>query len=376
MDRPAGTVRSSVRRLPVGAAAILGGLLPALLGGCGEPVAVLGDTPGLMRIVLGIPEQAGREVSDRGTATELFLPGGLDMDSDGVLYVADNENRRIVAVNSADDAWLVVDDFGCATACFTDVTDLAVDGSGGLVVADELGNRLWRVDVDSGRRTPLAGDGTDASSPDGAPAASSSIRRPRGVAVGPDGRVYFAEARGHRVRTILPDGTLATVAGTGDAGFAGDGGPATEAEISFPGGLDVAAGVLFIADAGNDRIRAVDLSTGIIATVAGNGVRGFGGDGGDPLGASFNLPRDVAATEDGRTLYVADEENHRIRVVTPSSSLISTFAGDGETDFDGNLIDAGAASLDSPAGVAASPFGLVLISDTGHHIAWRTPVGF
>lgn len=350
--------------------------LSLLTAGCGEPVAVLGDTPGLMRIVAGIPEQPGSEVSDRATGTQLFEPGGLDMDLEGVLYVADNRNRRIIAVTSSNRARVVMDDFLCVTDCLIDVTDLAVDPSGHLVVADERGNRVWRFDPATGVRALVAGTGEGSSSPDGSPALSSSVNRPRGVAAGPNGEVYFSEARGHRVRTILADGTLATVAGTGEASFSGDGGPGAEAGIYFPGGLDVAEGRLYLADAGNDRIRVVDLGTGIITTVAGNGVRGFGGDGGDPLAASFNMPRDVAVTPDGRSLYVADEQNHRVRIVTPSSSLISTFAGSGDTDFNGNLVDAGAAALHSPAGVATSPFGLVLISDTGNHVAWRTPTGF
>ena len=352
------------------------GAVTVILAACGEPVAVLGDTPGLMRVVAGLPDRPGSDVSERATATQLFEPAGVDMDLDGVLYVADNRNRRIIAVTSSDRARVVMDDFLCTLDCLIDVTDVAVDLSGDLVVADDRGNRVWRFDATTGERTLLAGNGEDAFSPDGEPAASSSVRRPRGVAVGANGEIYFSESRGHRVRTIRTDGTLATVAGVGDAGFSGDGGPAIDAGIDFPAGLDVAEGTLYVADAGNDRIRAVDLASGIISTVAGNGVRGFSGDGGDPLAATFNLPRDVAATPDGRTLYVADEGNHRIRIVTPSSSTISTFAGTGETEFTGNLVDAGAAALSSPSGVATSPFGLVLISDTGHHIAWRTPTGF
>ncbi|MFC1531450.1 hypothetical protein ACFL5T_04325, partial [Gemmatimonadota bacterium] len=102
---------------------------------------------------------------------------------------------------------------------------------------------------------------------------------------------------------------------------------------------------------------------------------GFSGDGGDPLAASLRQVRDVAATDDGRSLYIADSGNHRIRVVSLVSPLISTFAGNGETEFTGNLLDAGAAQLKQPQGVATSPFGLVLISDTDHHIVWRTPTG-
>jgi len=342
---------------------------------CGEPVAVLGDTPGLMRIVAGLPDEPGRDVGTSATGTHLRFPAGLAMDDDGMLYVADQNNRRILAVSSSGGVRVVVDDVACSTVCMLRPVALALDGSGGLVVADELGHRVWRFDTETGVRAILAGTGESETTPDGEPAAGSPIRSPRGVAVDENGRVYFAEGRSHRIRTILPNGALSTVAGTGEAGFSGDGGPALAAALNFPAGIDIAAGRLFIADAGNQRIRAVDLTTGIIETVAGTGTAGFTGDGGSSLSASLSDPRDVSATADGLTLYVADRGNDRIRLVSLGSSLINTFAGSGDTEFAGDLIDAGAAGLSSPIGVATSPFGLVLIADTDHHIVWRTPTG-
>ena len=347
----------------------------ALSAGCGEPVSVLGDIPGLMRIVVGVPDESGTDVGASAVETLLRSPSGLDMDLEGVLYVADRDNRRIVAATSSGAVRLVMDDRLCRGDCLREITDLAVDGSGGLIVADERGHSIWHFDIATGARTLLAGTGESGTTPDGEPAASSAINSPRGVAVGDGGEVYFAEGRSHLIRTILADGTLSTVAGTGESGFSGDGGAATAAQLDFPGGIDVMAGVLYIADTGNQRVRSVDLTRGTIATVAGNGITGFGGDGGDPLIASFRQVRDVAVTDDGLSLYVADSGNHRIRLVSLASPQINTFAGNGETEFAGNLIDAGAAQLEQPLGVATSPFGLVLISDTGHHIVWRTPTG-
>jgi len=351
-------------------------ILSLLCAACGEPVAILGDTPGLMRIVAGRPDEPGRDLGASATQTLLRYPSGLGMDLDGVLYLSDRGNRRILAVSSAGAVRVVIDDAGCSADCLLVPTDLAVDGSGGLIVADELGHRVWRFDAATGARTLLAGTGESVTTPDGEPAVSSPIRTPRGVAVDENGRVYFAEGRSHRIRTILPDGTLSTVAGSGESGFSGDGGPATEAMLYFPAGIDIAGGTLYIADAANHRIRAVDLASGIIRTVAGTGAPGFGGDGGSPMSASLDDPLDVAATDDGLSLYIADRGNDRVRVVSLVSPLISTFAGSGDTEFAGNLIDAGAAGLWSPVGVATSPYGLVLIADTEHHIVWRTPTGF
>jgi len=347
----------------------------AALSACGEPVAVLGDTPGLMRIVAGLPDEPGREVGASATRTQLRFPAGVAMDADGVLYLVDQNNRRILAVSSSGGVRVVVDDATCSAVCMLLPVAVAVDANGGIVVADELGHRVWRFDRETGARVVLAGNGVHETTPDGEPAASSPIRSPRGVAVDELGHVYFAEGRSHLIRTILPNGTLSTVAGTGEAGFSGDGGPALAAALNFPAGIDIAAGRLFIADAGNHRVRAVDLTTGIIETVAGTGTAGYGGDGGDPLSASLSDPRDVSVTTDGMTVYVADRGNDRIRLVSLGSSLINTFAGSGDTEFAGDLIDAGAAGLSSPLGVATSPFGLVLIADTDHHIVWRTPTG-
>jgi DNA-binding beta-propeller fold protein YncE len=344
---------------------------------CGEPVSILGDTPGLMRIVAGAPDEPGRAVGSSATQTLLRFPSGLDMDLDGVLYLTDRGNRRILAVTSAGEVRVVVDDAAaCSVDCLLEPIALAVDGTGGLIVADDLGHRVWRFDASTGVRTLLAGTGESETTPDGAIAAASSIRSPRGVAVDQNGRVYFAEGRSHRIRTILPDGTLATVAGTGEAGDGGDGGPATDALIDFPAGIDIANGMLYVADAGNHRVRAVDLATGIITTIAGTGTAGFSGDGGDPLSAALSDPRDVAVASDGLSLYIADRSNDRIRLVSLASPVINTVAGSGDTEFAGNLIDAGVAGLWSPIGVATSPFGLVMISDTEHHIVWRTPTGF
>ena len=221
--------------------------------GCGEPISILGDTPGLMRIVAGAPDEPGRAVGNSATETLLRFPSGLDMDLDGVLYLADQGNRRILAVTSSGGVRVVVDILNCSVACLLEPVALAVDGTGGLIVADDLGHRVWRFDKETGARTLLAGTGESETTPDGEVAAESPIRSPRGVAVDENGRVYFAEGRSHRIRTILPDGTLATVAGTGEAGDGGDGGPATETMIDFPAGIDIGGGVLYIADAGNHR---------------------------------------------------------------------------------------------------------------------------
>lgn len=354
-----------------------GALILATLTACGEPTAIVGDIPGIMRIVVGVPNESGSTVEPLATESRIADPHGVAIDSDGNLYVAEAINARVVSVGSSGALDVVRDDRICSdTTCLEEPRDAALDPEGRLIVADREERRIWRVDPASGSMTVLAGSGLNAASPDGTPAAEASLEDPRGVAVDVDGTVYFTERTGHRVRYIDGNGALQTLAGTGVDGFSGDGGPAVAAQISTPGGLAIAAGILYLADSGNDRIRAIDLDAGTIATVAGNGIRGFTGDGVPATASALNFPEDVTATGDGRRIFIADTRNHRIRHVPFDTNVIETFAGNGDPTFTGDQIDAGAVGLDAPSGVATGPFGFLFVSDPGHDVVWRVVLGF
>lgn len=356
---------------------IIGAAFAAGLSACGEPTAVVGDAPGIMRIVAGVPNVQGDAVAQLATQSELSDPLGLAIAPDGQLYVVEEENERVVAVSSAGLLRVVRDDEQCTSLdCLTAPNDAALDAQGRIVVADGIARQIFRIHLESGMAEVIAGNGDDGSSPDGTSALAASIPEPRGVAVDEGGTVYFSERRGHRVRYIDGAGNLQTLAGTGVDGFSGDGGPAGEAELSAPGGLGLAAGVLYVADSGNDRVRAVDLESRTIETVAGSGARGFSGDGGPATQASLNFPEDVTVTPDGRQLFIADTRNNRIRQVPLETGTIETFAGTGSAEFTGDLIDAGAVGLDAPAGVTTGPFGFLFVSDPGHDVVWRVPLGF
>lgn len=361
----------------LGGAAILGAAVILGVAGCGEPVAVVGDIPGIMRIVAGVPGEVGETTEPRATDSRIGDPTGLAIASDGRLYVVEALNERIIAVTSSGALEVVrADRFCSASACLEEPRDAALDLEERLVVADPQGRRVWRVDPASGNGVVLAGVGAEGPSPDGTPAVEATLQAPRGVAVDDDGTVYFTERTGHRVRFIDGSGALQTLAGTGVDGFSGDGGPADEARLSAPGGLGIAAGILYVADSGNDRIRAIDLDAGTIRTVAGNGIRGYTGDGVEATAAALNFPEDVAATSDGARIFIADSGNHRVRHVPFSSGLIETFAGTGDPTFTGDLIDAGAVGLDRPSGVTTGPFGFLFVSDPGHDVVWRVVLGF
>jgi DNA-binding beta-propeller fold protein YncE len=168
---------------------------------------------------------------------------------------------------------------------------------------------------------------------------------------------------------------LVTFAGNGVPGFAGDEGPARHASLNRPRGLALAGGTLYIADSENHRIRAVDLASSVITTVAGTGDPGFGGDGGDPLRALLDAPAAVSTTADGALLFIAEPNNRRIRLVDLRADRIVTFAGNGESEFGGDLRSAGETALSAPMGVATSPLEVLFIADSGHDIVLRTTIG-
>ena len=220
------------------------------------------------------------------------------------------------------------DDGPATTAQLMGPRGLAVAADGNLYIADFGNHRVRRVGLSSGRITTVAGTGTAGFSGDDGLATAAQLANPTGVAVDAAGNLYIADNGNHRVRRVDPSGVITTVAGTGAQGFSGDRGPAIAAQLNSPVGVAVdTAGSLYIADRGNERVRRVDPS-GVIITVAGTGVQGFSGDRGPAIAAQLNTPRDVAVAADG-TLYIADYDNHRVRRVDLSSGVITTVAGTG-----------------------------------------------
>lgn len=185
--------------------------------------------------------------------------------------------------------------------------------------------------LSAGTVSTLAGDGTSGATGDGGPAAEARVGNPYGLTIGPDGALYVCEIDTHRVRRIdLKSGKISTVAGTGEMGYAGDGGPATEARLNEPYEVRFDAdGNMYFVEMKNAIVRRVDRRSGNISTVAGTGEVGFSGDGGPATKATFDKPHSIAFGSDG-ALYVADIGNHRIRRVDLEAGKISTFAGTGE----------------------------------------------
>jgi uncharacterized protein (TIGR03437 family) len=242
------------------------------------------------------------------------------------------------------------------------VVGLAADAAGNIYMADQNNNRVRKVDA-NGVITTFAGTGVAGYSGDGGPAALAQLNGPLGVCVAPSGGIYVNDEGNGRVREISTSGTITTVAGNGSGVSSGDGGQATAAGMVIPIRCAVdSSGNLFIVDQGAHRIRKVD-GSGTITTYAGNGTQGFSGDGGPATQAEMNNPTWAAVDASGN-LYVTDQFNQRIRRIDASSGTIMTVAGNGNIAYGGDGGPATSASLNYPGGTVVDSSGALFIVDT------------
>jgi len=284
---------------------------------------------------------------DGGQARNAMLsfPNGIVFDTAGNMLVADEGNNRIRQIGPAGIIATIAGtgqagyggDGGLATLATLNLPwAITVDNFGALLVSD-AGNQVVRKIDSAGIITTLAGNGVAGYGGDGGPATLASLDVPSGLAADGTGNVYIADRFNHRVRVVDSLGIINTIAGNGVQGFTGDGGPAIDAAIGNPRGLLLHNNVLLISNAGANRIRAVNLRTGVINSFAGSTV-GFDGDGHAPLMTQFNRPTGMFSTRDGG-LLVADTVNARIRRVTPATTttVVGGWIGDGgpalEADF-------------------------------------------
>jgi len=254
-----------------------------------------------------------------------------------------------------------------AAAQLSTPTHVEYDAEWNLYVTDP-GHHRVRVVEPGGVIRACVGSGTQGYLGDSnAQAAAARLRTPAGVAADPmRNRLFISDSASHRVREVnLSTGIICTIAGTGAQGFAGDAGLANAAQLDTPTGLAVYSGgnLLYIADTGNERVRCVNLTTGKISTAVGTGATGNSGDDGPPTAATLNHPTAVAVSPGGQ-LYIADTGNHRVRYI--ELGLIQPFAGDGTQGHAGDGMDADDANLDAPCGVAVDSNGRVYIADGGN----------
>jgi DNA-binding beta-propeller fold protein YncE len=300
------------------------------------------EADGKVRTVIGtdLPGDGPPDLSDMkpegalGTDVELNHPTDLQFMPDGTMLVAAWHNHKIRSYDPITERVRVVcgDKPGASTAphelavrsSLNQPKSIAVDSKQNIFVTDSRNQRIRMINTD-GIIDPVAGTGKIGFAGDGGMPLMAdfymqqSNENPEpggGITVDAEGRVYLADTYNQRIRRIdLAAGTVTTIAGDGQAGFAGDGGPATMASLNYPRDLELGPdGRLYVADTDNQRVRVIDLGTGIISTFAGNGQVGFAGDGGPATAASFSRPFGVAFDREGN-LYVTDTFTNRIRKV-------------------------------------------------------------
>ncbi len=314
---------------------------------------------------------------DGGLATQAQLdrPRDTDVGPDGSIYIADTFNhviRRITPDGTITTfAGTGIGGYGgdngpATSAMLTWPHDVSVDQvTGEVYIADSNNNRVRKVDT-AGTITTVAGNGRVGLVGDGKLATTARLNKPKSVAVA-DGRLYIADGLNDAIRVVdLSTGIITRLAGTGVAGFSGDGGPATEAMLNVPQRIAIGPrGGVYVADSLNNRIRKISVN-GVINTIAGTGVAGFSGDGGDALLAQIKGPKGIVVNPYASVVYFSDSENNRVRKIDTRTGVISTIAGRARKGFTGDGGPAGAAYLSNPRGLALDPWGRLLVADKGN----------
>jgi sugar lactone lactonase YvrE len=312
-----------------------------------------------------------------GAATSALLdnPTGVSVDASGNIYIADAAHGYIRKVNVTTGIITTIAGNGQAYSANGPAAStglgipigIALDAAGNVYISDGYQSRVLKLTATTGMIASIAGNGTAGWGGDGGAATSAYLNSPSSVAVDASGSIYIAD--GLVIRKVNPAGIISTIAGNETYGYSGDNGPATSAALNIPMGVSVdASGNIYIADWSNNRIRKVN-TAGIITTVAGNGTAGYSGDGGVATSAELNAPESVYVDASG-DVYIADGGNNRIRKVN-AAGIITTVAGNGTSGYSGDSGIATSAELNlvgwSLGEVFVDPGGTIYISDSNNN---------
>ncbi|MDP2310150.1 MAG: hypothetical protein Q8P18_29300 [Pseudomonadota bacterium] len=317
--------------------------------------------------------------------TNLYLPIDLTWGPNGNAYLIDWNNHRIrqvtpegVLTTVAGTGELGDGPVGPAVdAKFNHPTNIAFDSQGRMVVAAWHNSRVMRIDLTTGLLEFVAGDGTRSFAGDGGDPTVAKLDLPSGVVLDSHDQIYISDQANQRIRCVDSAGVIDTIAGNGVPGYAGDGGPATDAEVHASVGQAAAPANrmvlspdgtrLYFADTGNHVIRYVDLSAGTMNAYAGTGTAAYAGDGGQASAAAFNGPTDLAFGPDG-DLYVADTSNSCVRAIG-SDGIVSTVVGTcGQLGYEGDGGSPADALVNQPYGIAFDADGNLYVADTYNQV--------
>ena len=371
------------------------GGLALMLPSAAQSSADLGAAPGAQLPGAGVVETLAGDgkwqdtnLGDGGpaTAAELFLPAAVVIDGFGNLYIADSNHNRVrmvcagtqaaIAGTSCPSQGIINTIVGGSGTVLNNPSGLAMDGAGNLYIADSGAHTVLELSAATGMVTTFAGTGTSGYKGDGGAATAAELETPFSMAVDALGDVFITDNEANVIRAVCAApgtlfgvscaaaGDIVTVAGTGTAGAAGDGGPAIAAQINGPYSVAIdPSGNLFIADTENNKVRAVCATAGgtvfgttcsavgTIFTVSGDGQGNFAGDGGAATSAEINSPSGLAFDPAGN-LYIADTQNNRIRKINATTDVIVTLGGDGSANFAGDGDSALDAAMHGPYGLA------------------------
>lgn len=328
------------------------------------------NTRGVIQTAAGNGSYGRVPDSSPASQAYVFAPRGLAFDGDGNLLVANQGLDRIGMITPAgayrevagEAAGCCRDGLPARQALISDPNGMALDAAGRVYFSEFGFDLIRRIDRDGTIRT-FAGNRTSGFSGDGGPATSAAMNDPAGLAFDSGGNLYVAEFNGRRIRRITPEGTISTFAGDGQNRYAGDGGPAAAASFRNPYGLAITrSGDILVTDLFDHRIRRI-VPDGTISTIAGDGRAASSGDGGPAAAASVNTPSGLAVDRDG-SILVLERDGNRVRRIAPDG-IITTIAGNGTRGYSGDGGPSPDAAFSSPLmGIAVSPQGNVVVADS------------
>lgn len=354
-------------------------------------IQVLAALPGTITTVVG--KGTAGYTGDNGAAinAELTGPSGVDFDGAGNMFIGDTLNNAVRRVDAS--TQIITTIAGTGVPGFSGDSGLGAkaelnhpgratfDRDLNIYISDINNERIRRVNSITHVIQTVAGNGTTGFSGDGGPATGAEFNFPNGEATDSNGDLFVADSQNNRVRKLtVSTGIITTVAGNGLTGYSGDGGLATNAALSFPSRPYIDSnGYIYIADYGNNRVRKVDGKTGIITTVAGNGIAGYAGDGGAATNAELNGPLSIVLDSSG-ILYIADIHNSRIRAVNTSASSITvmgvtippgqimTVVGTGVAGYSGDSGPGLAARINLPTGLSVDSQDNLFFADSNNNV--------